>query len=280
MPLGAHVSTAGGLSTAVGRAQAIGAECIQVFLCAPQQWKEPNHAVEEIQRFTDLACGAGIGPNFAHAIYLINLASADETIRARSVQALRACADWGGRCGLEGVVVHIGSAKGQSLEDAENGLVRALAEVFDSDGGARVLLENSAGSGETLGSRLEQVGWILREGADERLGVCLDTAHAFASGYDLRTPDGVAELLDDFDRHIGLDRLGLVHANDSKAPLGSARDRHENIGQGELGEHAFELLLAEPALTKVPWVLEVPGYAKEGPDRENVDALKRLAGRG
>ena len=139
---------------------------------------------------------------------------------------------------------------------------------------------NSAGSGHTLGARFKQIGALLdRLERDPRLEVCLDTAHAFASGYDLRTDDGLAQMLAEIKRHVGVDRLRLIHANDSRAPLGSAVDRHENIGLGLLGEQSFRRMLAHPVLAHLPWVLEVPGFANKGPDEPNVRALKRLAGR-
>jgi deoxyribonuclease-4 len=159
-------------------------------------------------------------------------------------------------------------------------VVSALQQVLAETGMGRVILENSAGSGHTLGARFEQVGALLDGvGRDARVGVCVDTAHAFASGYDLRTADGLAGALDDLDHYVGLDRLWAIHANDSRAPLGSAVDRHENIGQGHMGEDAFERMLQHPALSGRPFILEVPGYEKEGPDLQNIQTLRRLAGR-
>jgi deoxyribonuclease IV len=281
MPIGAHVSTAGGLSTSVGRAQAIGAECMQVFLCAPQRWQAPRHTDEEVERFGQLVREAAIGPNFAHATYLINLASSDPMLHDRSVDALAACATWAARCGLVGVVVHVGSGRGQPVDEAErlvaDGLGRVLAETPPD---ARVLLENSAGSGDTLGARFGQIGALFdRLDREPRLGLCVDTAHTFASGYDLRTEAGLDRAVEEIDTAIGLDRLWLIHANDSKVDLGSAVDRHANIGQGWLGEDTFVRLLGHPALASKAWVLEVPGADNKGPDEPNVRALKRLAGR-
>jgi deoxyribonuclease-4 len=144
-----------------------------------------------------------------------------------------------------------------------------------------ILLENSAGSGQMLGARFSQIGSLFdRLGRDSRLGLCLDTAHAFASGYDLRNYEGLAEALAQIDHSVGIDRMRIVHANDSKAGLGSGVDRHENIGRGLLGDAAFQRMLAHPALADLPWVLEVPGFDNRGPDEPNVRALKRLAGRG
>jgi deoxyribonuclease IV len=280
MPIGAHVSTAGGLSTCIGRAQALGAECIQIFLSAPQRWQLPRHTDEQVLDYRHLADASGIGPNFAHATYLINLASADAGIRQRSIENLSACAGWADRVGLAGIVVHVGSGRGQPVDEAEALVAQALEQVLAAGGACSILLENSAGSGDTLGARFGQIGVLFEHlGRDARLGMCLDTAHTFASGYDLRVKDGLAMAVDEIDGCIGLDRLRLVHANDSKVGLGSAVDRHENIGKGLLGEEAFFMMLAHPALADLPWVLEVPGYDDKGPDLQNVLDLKRLAGR-
>jgi deoxyribonuclease IV len=280
MPLGAHVSTAGGLSTCVPRAQAMGAECMQIFLCAPQRWQHPKHSDEQVSEFQRLVREARIGPNFAHATYLVNLAAGEGAIREKSIDNLSACAEWAERVGLKGIVVHVGSARGQSVEDAVTMVTSALEEVLARGSQSGILLENSAGSGEYLGSRFEQIGSILeRLGRDERLGLCLDTAHTFASGYDLRTDDGISRTVDEVSEFIGLDRLKLIHANDSKVDLNSAVDRHENIGKGKLGEAAFERMLAHPAWRDVAWVLEVPGYDDKGPDLPNLQDLKRLAHR-
>lgn len=280
MPLGAHVSSSGGLSLSVERALLIGAECLQLFLCAPRRWLEPKHAEDEMARFRAAVSAAGLGPNFVHAIYLINLASGDALLQERSVSALAACAWWADRCGLAGVVVHLGSARGQPLEDAEQNIGTQLQRVLDRGGDVHILLENAAGSGQCLGATFAQIGKLIdRLDRHPRLGLCLDTAHAFASGYDLRTSAGVETTLAEIERYIGLDRLRVIHINDSKSPLGSAVDRHENIGQGHMGEAAFRRLLTHPRLAALPWILEVPGLAKEGPDRASIETLKRLAGR-
>jgi len=280
MRLGAHVSTAGGLSTCVGRAQALGVECMQIFLSAPQRWQPPKHTDEQVQEFGRLVKEAGIGPNFAHATYLINLASSDPALRDRSIHNLRALASWADRVGLSGVVVHVGSGRGQTVDEAEVQVAAALEQVLVDGTTSGVLLENSAGSGELLGSRFAQIGSLVdRLGRNPRLGICVDTAHTFASGYDLRIDDGIERAVDEISQHIGIDRLRLIHANDSKVGLNSAVDRHENIGKGLLGEEAFQRMLAHPVLASLPWVLEVPGYDDKGPDLQNMIDLKRLAGR-
>lgn len=279
VPLGAHVSTAGGLSTCVPRAVDMGCECMQIFLSAPQRWQHPRHSDEQVDEYRRLIAETSIGPNFAHATYLVNLAAGDPTIRDKSIENLSACAYWADRVGLAGIVVHIGSARGQGVEDAVKQVASALEAVLDRGSKSMILLENSAGSGEYLGSRFEQIGNIVDKLArDERLGLCLDTAHTFASGYDLRIDEGIKRTMDEVDQFIGLERLKLIHANDSKVGLNSAVDRHENIGKGQLGEDAFTRMLSQPELRKVAWVLEVPGYEDKGPDKPNLDVLKRLAG--
>jgi deoxyribonuclease-4 len=253
---------------------------MQIFLSAPQRWQLPRHTDEQVLEFARLTTETAIGPNFAHATYLINLASGDPLIRQRSVENLSSSAEWAERVGLAGVVVHVGSGKGQPVEEAEVQVASALEQVLASGTTSAVLLENSAGSGDTLGARFAQIGELFeRLGRDPRLGLCLDTAHTFASGYDLRLDDGIARAVDEIEASIGLDRLRLIHGNDSKVGLGSAVDRHENIGQGLLGDETFSKLLAHAAFRDVPWVLEVPGYDNKGPDERNLVDLKRLAGR-
>jgi deoxyribonuclease-4 len=251
-----------------------------VFLSTPHRWQHPKHHDQQVVDFQLQAQEAAIGPNFAHAAYLINLAAVDAAIRQRSVDNLAACLDWADRAGLAGVVVHVGSGRGQPVVEAEELVADSLRQVVKRDGSSMILLENSAGSGELLGSRFSQIAGVFnRLDGDRRLGLCLDTAHTFASGYDLRAAEGIQQALDEIQSTMGLDRLRVIHANDSKVGLGSAVDRHENIGRGLLGEAAFELMLAHPALRDLAWVLEVPGYDDKGPDLPNVQALKRLAGR-
>ena len=258
----------------------MGCECMQIFLAPPQRWQAPKHADEQVSEFKRLIAEARIAPTYAHANYLINLAAGDLAMREKSIVSLSAATEWADRVGLDGVVVHIGSARGQAVEDAEAQVATALREVLDKGTTSMILLENSAGSGEYLGSRFEQIGNILENlGRDERLGLCLDTAHTFASGYDLRIDEGIERAIEEVGQFIGLERLKLIHANDSKVGLNSAVDRHENIGKGQLGDAAFTRMLAHRALKNIAWVLEVPGYEDKGPDKPNLDDLKRLAGR-
>jgi deoxyribonuclease-4 len=217
----------------------------------------------------------GLGPLFVHAPYLINLASTRPDLRAKSIAALRSQLQWADRIGAVGVVVHVGSGDDDPLSAA----AAALAEVLDGlPGQSLLLLENDAGAGHRIGRTLTEIGdLIARNGGSARIGVTLDTCHLLGSGYDIRTAEGLEAMLAEADRAFGLGRIRLVHANDSKAELGSNKDRHENIGLGYIGEEAFARILHHPAFANVPFVLEVPGFAGDGPDAENLAILRRLA---
>lgn len=279
MRFGAHISTAGGIGNAVDRALAMGAECLQIFVSAPQQWKEPSHPEEQVRRFVDGCRIHGLGPNYLHAIYLLNLATPQEDVYTKSIHSLISYLHWAKRLETQGVIFHLGSAGSGSYREAEDRFVAAMERVLaETPEGVSVVLETAAGQGATVGRTFPEIGTILRRlGGASALKVCLDTAHVFAAGYDWRPPDGVDRIVDEFDREIGLERLVVVHANDSKASLGSNVDRHENIGIGQIGEEAFGAILHHPAFRDLPFILEVPGFDGKGPDRENLEILRRLA---
>ncbi len=278
MKIGAHVSAAGGLEKCIDRAVAIGAETIQIFASGPQSWRPGTHSDAAIAALRQRAAEAGIAPLFLHGVYLINLASADPVLVNRSVGSLKQYMQFAAKAGAEGVIFHIGSHKGTGFEAVLPQIVAAITAVLQATpGDTALILENSAGQGGSIGSRFAELGAIIRAVDSPRVKVCLDTCHCLAAGYDVRTPDGVAATLEEFEREVGLARLVAVHANDSKAGLGSGLDRHENIGQGQIGEDGFRALLAHPAFREVPFLLEVPGLEGEGPDKPNVDILKRLA---
>jgi deoxyribonuclease-4 len=262
------------------RAAAIGAECAQIFVGAPQRWFSASFADADVAKYRRLENELSIGPNVVHALYLVNLASPDDTLRERSINALVNQMHWCERLGIMGLIVHVGSEKGlPSHEDALGRVTDAMAQILARSESVAFLVENTAGMGSSIGSDFADIGEIFdRLGRDGRLGVCLDTAHTFEAGYDIATRDGLEQVLDRFDRTVGLDRLRAIHANDSKTKFGSNVDRHENIGQGFLGEDGFGNFMTHPAMQELPFYLEVPGFAGRGPDRENVDALRRLAG--
>lgn len=278
--VGAHC--AGSIKTALTRAQDIGAECLQIFASAPQMWRAPSHKPDDVKAFVDGCQAAELGPVFLHSVYLLNLASPNPDNVAKSVQSIKDHLGWADRLCAEGLVIHIGSAGKEEYAVAEERVVAALRGLLDElDGHARLLLETCAGQGATIGRSFQELGRIIeRLDGHPRLGVCVDTCHVFAAGYPIHEEDGVERMLGELDEAVGLDRLGLVHANDSKGAFGSNVDRHENVGHGQIGEAPFARLLARPELSDVPFILEVPGFDNQGPDGPNVDALKRLRAQG
>jgi deoxyribonuclease-4 len=256
----------------------MGAETIQLFASGPQSWRPSAHTDEAIDALRLRAAACGIAPLFLHGIYLINLASADPAMVGRSVGSLKQYLKFCARSGALGVIFHVGSHKGVGFDAVLPQVVGAIERVLaDTPAETWLILENSAGQGGSIGSRFAELGAIIGAVGSPRLKVCLDTCHCYAAGYDVGTPAGVAATVEEFDRAVGLERLVAVHANDCKAGLGSGLDRHENIGRGYLGEAGFRAILAHPAFRALPFILEVPGFAGNGPDRENVDILKRLA---
>jgi deoxyribonuclease IV len=279
MLIGGHVSTRGGIDKAVDNAVAIGAEVIQTHPSPPQTWRRLTVDDQMVQSYRDKARAANLRGHFFHAVYLVNLATTSATLLKQSVGSLVFYLELAERIGADGVVFHPGSHKGAGFEPMLPQMVRAINEVLArTDSRARLIVENSAGQGGTVGCSFDEVARIVDAVASERVGVCLDTAHAFANGYDLRTADGIDAALQSFDDTVGLDRLVAIHANDSRAEFQSNVDRHANIGDGFLGEEAFALMLNDPRLRDHPWILEVPGLEKQGPDLYNVNKLRELAG--
>lgn len=273
--IGAHVSIRGRLYDAIPRAQAIGCECLQIFVGSPRQWRLVEYPPEDLAEFRRRREAAAIDPLVAHTPYLLNLASPNALLHRRSVAALaHALENMDALQGL-GAITHIGSARGDAWPDSRARIVHAVRTALRQSTRAMVLLEGSAGG--TMGGTLEELHEILNAAGDtRRLGVCLDTAHLFAAGWDIRTPGGVAAMVDAFDQIIGLRHLRALHLNDSKGGLGSHVDRHENIGQGLIGRAGFRAVLAHPALRDLPGFIETPGFDHTGPDRRNIAILKRL----
>jgi deoxyribonuclease-4 len=277
MRLGAHVSTQGGLSNAIDRAQAMGAETIQIFGSAPQTWRRRAISDDEAAAFRDKAGSADVAPVFLHASYLISLVSDDPIAIDRSAGSLTADLELCSRIGAKGSIVHAGSHKGLGFEAILSRVVAAVRAILEATpGDSWLILENSAGMGGSVGAHFAELGAIIREVGDPRVRVCLDTQHAYAMGYDLTDEIGLDAAVHEFDREIGLDKLVACHANDSKVPLAGVRDRHENIGQGHIGRDGFSRILAHPAFAEVPFILEVPGFGNLGPDKENLDILKEI----
>jgi len=271
--IGAHVSPAGGPAKAVERGTERGCRAIQIFNQNPRAWAPREYEPDAVAAYREAVEASGVDALLIHALYLINTASEDPDFRMKSLAALSASLRTGAALGAVGVVVHAGSALkdgsavGPALERAGATIAEALAE---SDGCA-LHLEDTAGAGGTLGRSFEELARMIElAGGDARLGVCLDSCHLFASGYDIRTPEGLGAVLDEFDRVIGLDRLGSLHVNDSATPLGSNRDRHANLGDGELGREGCAAFLSEPRFEGLACVMEGPGASGKGVEAADV----------
>jgi deoxyribonuclease IV len=275
MPIGAHVSIAGRVYDAIPRAVAIGCECLQIFVGSPRQWRLIEYDPADVAEFRRRRARAGLDPLVAHASYLVNFATADPALFRRSVDSLAHTVRGMDALGGLAAITHLGSTLGAGWEECCNRVALALRTVLRRSSRAMVLLEGSAGG--TIGGTFEQLRDILdASGRSPRLGVCLDTAHLFAAGWDIRTPEGVAAMVDAFDRRVGLRWLRVLHLNDSKGALGSRLDRHENIGEGRIGRGGFRAVFGHPALRDLPGLIETPGFDRRGPDRRNVMTLRTL----
>jgi deoxyribonuclease IV len=282
--LGAHVSAAGGAYRAVQRIQELGGTAMQLFTRNQRQWKRPRLDDAAVAAFRRARSEWGAYPIASHDSYLTNLAAPPGALREKSIQAF---ADELAQCqalGIPFLVTHPGAHKGQGLEQGIVAYVKALDLALDQalelspGGGVTVLLENTAGQGSSLGARFEELGAIIAASRHpERLGICLDTCHAFAAGYDLRDEAGHEATLAALDMCVGLDRLGFIHLNDSKHGLGERKDRHEHIGQGHLGADAFRRILRDPRLSVIPMVIETPKDKDGEFDRMNLHLMRKLA---
>jgi deoxyribonuclease IV len=277
MRIGAHVSTSDALDRCVDRACEIGAEAIQIFACAPQNWRPMSHSDDAMAVLKQRAAECGISPVFVHGIYLVNLAGDNDLNLRRSVDSLVGCLRFCDAAAAVGTIFHVGSHKGAGFDETLPQIVRLIHEVLDqAPGESYLILENSAGMGNTIAAQFPEIGAIVREVDSPRVKVCIDTCHAFASGYDIASSDGIERAMEEFDREVGVERIVAVHANDSKSPLAGGKDRHENIGAGFIGIEGFRTIMSHAAFRDVPFLLEVPGLKGKGPDVENIDILKRL----
>ncbi len=279
MRLGAHESISGGLHKAFERAHSVGCDAMQIFVKSNRSWAVKPLTGEEIARFKAAAEETGIQPVVAHTSYLLNLGTPKEQLWQRSrdtlIIELQRCES----LGVPWLVLHPGSHVGSGEEAGLARVAQGLGEVHAATPGfhAQILLETTAGQGTNLGYSFEHLAWLLGHTPQgERLGICLDTCHVFAAGYDLRTPEGYEETLTAFDRIIGLERLHALHLNDSKGEFGSHKDRHEHIGQGRIGLEAFRLLLNDDRLAGLPGLLETPKSDDLHEDRENLAVLRSL----
>jgi deoxyribonuclease IV len=275
--LGAHCS--GGIKGALDRAIEIGADAVQLFAQSPRMWRFPEHAEADLARFRERRAEGGIGAVLIHALYLCNLASPDDVVYEKSAATMRATVD--AACAIEAdVVFHVGSHLGSGLEAGLERAVPALRGVLDRCSDTTwLLVENSAGAGGTIGRSIDELATIVDAlDGHPRLGVCLDSCHLFVSGIDIGEPKAIKAVLDEVKARIGLDRLRALHVNDAAAPLGSNRDRHANVLEGELGER-LGAFLAPKALQRLPAVMETPGPDNHGPDAAEMQKLRDLHAR-
>ncbi len=277
MLFGAHCP--GGVKKALDNGAAMGAETVQLFVQSPRTWRFPEHDPADLEEFRSKREEAGV-PVLVHALYLVNLAAPDDAIYSKSVDTMRATIDTACAIDAEAVVFHLGSHLGAGFETGLERLVPAVEQVLEGcNDRTWLLMENSAGAGGTIGRSLDELAAVFAAlGRHERLGVCLDSCHLFVSGVDVTDAATWAALLEDLDERIGLDRLRALHANDAKAPLGSNRDRHDNIGEGLIGE-GLGVFLAHPKLQGLPVLLEVPGADGKGPNADEIRKLRELHAR-
>ena len=277
MILGLHVSASGGVDKAPERAKKQTGKSLQIFAGSPRMWRKTTYTAEQGQAYKEAAKNASIQETFIHVMYLTSYGTADDEHRSKSIDAyinaLKNCDTLGAR----GAVTHLGSHKGDGFDVALPRIKAALDEVIASDTKAEVILENSAGAGDTIGSSFEEIAAII-DACDnhERLKVCLDTAHMFTAGYDIRQAGQWEQVMDKFDKTIGIERLSVLHINDSKVDFGTHKDRHENIGDGYIGLEAFSPIINDERLQHISGILEVPGLNEDGPDEANLDRLREL----
>jgi deoxyribonuclease-4 len=280
MLVGAHVSPAGGLYRAVERGSDLGARSIQIFNQSPRAWRPTAYGEEDFARFREALAASAIGAVLIHAVYLVNCASEDPEIRTKSLASLTHSLRVGDGIGATAVVVHPGSALAGPVGPAIARAGELFAAALADSEKCPLHLENTAGAGGTLGRSFEELAALLDAGGGhDRLGLCLDSCHLLASGYEIRTPPALTEVLDEGERVVGRGRIGSLHLNDSQTPLGSNRDRHANIGEGELGIEGARTYVNEPRFQSLACVLETPGPDRSGPTAEEVALVVGLLAR-
>ena len=278
MLIGAHVSTAGGLVRALERAEALGAESMQIFNQSPRAWRPTRYSEDDFAAFREGLKGSSVKSVYIHAVYLINVASDDAEVCRKSLTSLTHALSVGDGIGAGGVIFHPGSGKGQAPAPTFKKLGKAVKAALKETESTPLLFENTAGAGFTIGRTFEELARVIDvSGAGERLGVCLDSCHLLASGYDVRDAAAFKQVVDEYDRVVGIERLRALHLNDSKTALGSNVDRHATLGDGEIGVDGLRAFLSEKRFKGLPVLLET-GPEGHGPDKGQVDIAKRLRG--
>jgi deoxyribonuclease IV len=281
MLIGAHVSPAGGPAKAVERGVEKGCDAIQIFNQNPRAWKPTVYSDEQVAEFREAMAGSRIDALLIHAVYLLNPASEEKEFRDKTRASLIASLRAGDELGAHAVVLHPGSAKAGKVAPAIKRAGKVIAQALKESDHCPLHLENTAGAGGTLGRSFQELADLLdAAGTSKRLGLCLDSCHLFASGYDIRTEDGLASVMDELDEVVGLGRLGSLHLNDSQTPLGSNRDRHANVGEGEIGRRGCSVFVSEPRFADLPCILETQGPEHSGPSKQEITLTRRLRTQG
>jgi deoxyribonuclease-4 len=277
MLIGAHVSTGGGLDKAVERGAERGCESIQIFNQSPRMWRPTRYGEDDFAAFHEAIERSPVEAVVIHAVYLINCATTDKELRKKSLASLTHALRIGDAIGAAGVVLHPGAQKGEQLGPSIRRASKVIAAALGDSDSCPLLLEQTAGHKGLLGRDFDQTAELIeRAGGGARLGLCLDSCHLFVQGYDVTDPAHLAAVVDEADEKVGLSRLRCLHVNDAAAPLGSCRDRHANLGKGEMGRKGLAAFLSEPRFEGLPATLETPGPEKKGPDRKEVLAARRL----
>lgn len=277
MFLGAHVSPAGGPANAIARGEALGCTAIQIFNQSPRMWKGRLYKDEEVAAYREALASSPVQELVIHAIYLINCASEDPEIREKSLAALTLALRCGDQLGARGVVLHAGSAKTGDVDEAIARAGAVIREALAESDSCPLHLENTAGSGATLGRSFHELAALIEAGGgDDRLGLCLDSCHLYASGFDVRTAEGLTRTLDECVELVGVEKIGSLHVNDSKVGLGTNVDRHAALGTGELGDDGCAVFLSEPRFEGLPIIFEGPGFGGKQAERRDVEAMERL----
>jgi len=278
MKLGYHVSISGGINKAIDRGQELGCEAIQIFISSPRSWNFDIPSKKEIDLFKKKWKKSDIKNIVSHSSYLVNLASKNSYIYTNTINSILSGLEASNRLGLLGLVTHIGSHKGEGITAGVEKASTAINTILDTyKGDSFLILEISSGAGDLLGKNFDELKLILDKVREKgRVGVCLDTAHAFASGYNIKTKEGLKKLVENIDQNIGLEKLKVLHLNDSKSDLGSNKDRHENIGTGYLGLNAFKNIVNHPKLKHLPGILETTDILSEYNGKTNLEILRTL----
>jgi deoxyribonuclease-4 len=277
MLIGAHVSTAGGLDKAIERGAERGCESIQIFHQSPRMWRPTRYGEDDFAAFREAMAGSRVDAVVIHAVYLINCATKEADLRKKSLTSLTHALRIGDEIGAAGVVLHPGAQKGEALAPSMKRAAKVIAAALKESDSCPLLLEQTAGHKGLLGRDFDQTAELIElTGGGKRLGLCLDSCHLFVQGYDVTDPAHLSAVIDEADKKVGLERLRCLHVNDAAAPLGSCRDRHANIGKGEMGKKGLATFLSEPRFEGLPATLETPGPVKKGPDKKEVAAAKVL----